>query len=62
MKLLHKIDTFLIEKKKKKMNIKIDSDIMSQKKAIRIPTPPKGGTLFDKPKYSRKEKHKKKYI
>lgn len=55
------IDKYLGEKKKKKMKIKIDSDIMSQKKAIRIPTPPKGGTLFDKPKYSRKQKHKKKW-
>lgn len=32
---------------------------MDQKKSIRIPIPPKGGTLFDKPKYSRKQKHKK---
>lgn len=31
-----------------------------QKKALRIPVPPKGGELFkDKKKYTRKRKHKK---
>lgn len=61
MKLLKKIDTFLIEKKKKKVKINLDRDIMDKKKALRIPTPPKGGTLFDKPKYNRKQKHKRRY-
>lgn len=61
MKLLNRIDTFLIEKKKKKIKIDLDRSVMDKKKALRIPTPPKGGTLFDKPKYNRKQKHKNKY-
>jgi hypothetical protein len=44
---------------KKKISIKVDRDIMSQKKSIRIPVPPVGGTMKDKSKYNRKEKHKK---
>lgn len=48
-------------KKKKKFKIKIDSDVMDQKKGIRIPTPPTGGTMKDKKKYNRKQKHKKGY-
>ena len=50
---------FLTEKKKKK--VVVDKEKADQKKALRIPTPPKGGEMFDKKKYSRKEKHKKKY-
>jgi hypothetical protein len=48
-------------KNKKKFKIKIDKDVMSQKKALRIPTPPTGGTMKDKKKYNRKQKHKKGY-
>jgi len=56
------IDKYLPEgKKKKKIKIDLNRDVMDKKKAIRIPTPPKGGTLFDNPKYSRRKKHKKKY-
>jgi arginase family enzyme len=48
-------------KKKKKFKITIDNDVMSQKKAMRIPTPPTGGAMKDKKKYNRKQKHKKGY-
>lgn len=59
MDIIEKLSMF--SEGKKKFKIKIDSDILDQKKNIRIPVPPKGGTLFDKPKYNRKQKHKKKY-
>ncbi len=55
------IDKYLPEGKKKKISIDIDRGEMDKKKALRIPTPPKGGTLFDKPKYNRKKKHQNKY-
>lgn len=59
---MYLIDKYLPEgKKKKKKIIDIDRDIMDKKKAIRIPTA-KGSQFFkDKKKYTRKEKHKKKY-
>lgn len=60
MDITEKIDD-LIEGKKKKFKIKIDSDVMDQKKGIRIPTPPTGGTMKDKKKYNRKQKYKKVY-
>lgn len=57
------IDKYLIDgKKKRKMKIELDKDIMAQKKAIRIPTTGAGQTFKDKKKYNRKEKHKTKYI
>jgi CRISPR/Cas system CSM-associated protein Csm4 (group 5 of RAMP superfamily) len=60
MDITEKIDD-IIEGKKKKFKIKIDSDVMDQKKGIRIPTPPTGGAMKDKKKYTRKKKHKKGY-
>lgn len=53
------IDKYLPEaKKKKKINISIDRDIMNLKKSIRIPTV-KGNQYFkDKKRYTRKKKHK----
>jgi hypothetical protein len=52
-----KIDD-IIEGKKKRFSIKIDNDILSQKKSVRIPTA-KGNQYFkDKTKYTRKKKHK----
>jgi len=59
MDIINKIDD-LIEGKKK-FSIKISSDVMDQKKSMRIPTPPKGGEMKDKSKYNRKEKYKKNY-
>jgi len=56
-----KFKQYIDEGKKKKFKIKIDSDVMDQKKGIRIPTPPTGGTMKDKKKYNRKKKHKKGY-
>lgn len=53
------IEKYLPEGKKKRIKIKVDSDVMDQKKGIRIPTPPTGGTMKDKSKYNRKQKHKK---
>ena len=46
---------FCINWTKRKKNI-----VMAKKKKIliRIPTPPKGGPMKDKSKYSRKKKHK----
>ena len=46
----------LDEVKQKQVKNKKFSD---QKKALRIPTAPKGFSFKDKSKYSRKEKHKK---
>jgi hypothetical protein len=55
--ILDKID-LLVDEGKKKFTIKIDTDALSQKKAIRIPIPPTGGTMKDKSKYNRKKKYK----
>lgn len=57
------VDKYLIDgKKKRKMKIELDNDIMQQKKAMRIPTAKGGQSFKDKKKYNRKEKHKTKYI
>ena len=45
----------------KKITIKIENDIMEQKKSIRILIPPTGGFMKNKKKYNRKQKHKKGY-
>ena len=60
MDIVEKLDD-LIEGKKK-FKIKIDNDILTQKKAMRIPTPPTGGEMKDKKKYNRKKKHKQDWL
>jgi len=58
---MHLIDKYLPEEKKKKKSIEINRSTMDIKKAFRIPTA-KGSQYFkDKSKYTRKQKHKKKY-
>lgn len=42
-----------------KKKIIIDKKKSNQKKALRLPMPPKGGDFKDKKKYTRKRKHKK---
>lgn len=42
-----------------KKKIIIDKEKSNQKKALRLPMPPKGGDFKDKKKYTRKRKHKK---
>jgi hypothetical protein len=56
-----KFKDYIEEGKKKKFKIKIDSDVMDQKKGIRIPVPKTGGPMKDKKKYNRTQKHKKGY-
>jgi hypothetical protein len=53
-----KFKRFLDEGKRKQKRV-FDKEKSDQKKALRIPIPPKGQDFKDKKRYTRKEKHKK---